>query len=107
MTFNPHTVQDREEMLASVGISSVDELFSGIPADIRRPNLDLPRALTEMEAASRMAELASKNLQIAPGDSYLGAGSYSHYVPATVNQLLLRGELFTAYTPYQPEVAQG
>lgn len=94
-------------MLASVGISSVDELFSGIPADIRRPNLDLPRALTEMEAASRMAELASKNLQIAPGDSYLGAGSYSHYVPATVNQLLLRGELFTAYTPYQPEVAQG
>jgi glycine dehydrogenase subunit 1 len=107
MTFNPHTTQDREEMLAAVGIASVDELFAGIPANIRRPNLDLPRALTEMEAASRMAELASKNMAVAPGDSFLGAGSYSHYVPAVVNQILLRGEFFTAYTPYQPEVAQG
>ncbi len=94
-------------MLASVGVATVDELFAGIPADIYRPNLHQPRALTEMEAAARMTELASKNMQVAPGSSFLGAGSYSHYVPAVVNQMLLRGEFFTAYTPYQPEVAQG
>lgn len=94
-------------MLAAVGVASVDEFFAGIPADIRRPDLHLPRALTEMEAAARLAELAGKNLQVAPGNSFLGAGSYSHYVPAVVDQMLLRGEFFTAYTPYQPEVAQG
>jgi glycine dehydrogenase subunit 1 len=107
MTFNPHTEEDRAEMLAAVGVASIEELFSAIPEDIRRPDLHLPPALTEMEAAARLTELAGKNLQIAPGDSFLGAGSYSHYVPALVNQLLLRGEFFTAYTPYQPEVAQG
>ena len=107
MTFNPHTAEDRAEMLAAVGVASVDELFAGIPEDILRPDLHLPPALTEMEAAARMAELAGKNLQITPGASFLGAGSYSHYVPAVVNQILLRGEFFTAYTPYQPEVAQG
>jgi glycine dehydrogenase subunit 1 len=107
MTFNPHTEQDRAEMLAAVGVATIEELFSVIPEDIRRPDLHLPPKLTEMEAAARMTELAGKNLQIAPGNSFLGAGSYSHYVPALVNQLLLRGEFFTAYTPYQPEVAQG
>ena len=94
-------------MLAAIGVASVEEFFSAIPEDIRQPDLHLPPALTEMEAAARLTELAGKNLQIAPGASFLGAGSYSHYVPAVVNQLLLRGELFTAYTPYQPEVAQG
>jgi len=107
MTFNPHTAEDRAEMLAAVGVCTIDELFDVIPADIRNPDLHQPPSLTEMEAAARLAELAGKNLQIAPGNSFLGAGSYSHYVPAVVNQLLLRGEFFTAYTPYQPEVAQG
>jgi glycine dehydrogenase subunit 1 len=107
MTFNPHTDQDRAEMLAAVGVATVDELFAGIPEDIRRPDLHLPQKLTEMEAAARMSELAGKNLQVEPGASFLGAGSYGHYVPAVVNQILLRGEFFTAYTPYQPEVAQG
>ena len=60
-----------------------------------------------MEAFARMDELASRNLAIEHGNSYLGAGSYSHYVPATVGQILSRGEFYTAYTPYQPEVAQG
>jgi glycine dehydrogenase subunit 1 len=107
MTFNPHTDQDREEMLAAIGVASIDDLFTVIPADVRNPDLHQPPSLTEMEAAARMSELAAKNMSIAPGDSFLGAGSYSHYVPALVNQLLMRGELFTAYTPYQPEVAQG
>jgi glycine dehydrogenase subunit 1 len=107
MTFNPHTADDRAEMLAAIGVATVDELFSVIPAGIRQPNLHLPPALTEMEAAARLAELASKNTAIAPGASFLGAGSYSHYVPAVVNQMILRGEFFTSYTPYQPEVSQG
>ena len=107
MTFNPHTEQDRAEMLAVVGKSSVADLFTDIPADIRFPTLELPPALTEMEAAARLAELAAKNMAPAPGDTYLGVGSYSHYIPATVGQILSRGEFYTAYTPYQPEVAQG
>ena len=69
--------------------------------------LDLPRALTEMEAAQRLEELAGRNIVPPPQDIYLGAGSYQHYVPAAVGQILARGEFYTAYTPYQPEVAQG
>lgn len=107
MAFNPHTAEDRSEMLAVIGIDRVDELFEPIPADVRRPRLDLPPRLTEMEAAAYLDKLASKNLVPNGADSFLGAGSYRHYSPATVSQLLLRGELFTAYTPYQPEVAQG
>lgn len=107
MVFNPHTSEDRREMLATIGISSVDELFSPVPDDIRFPELNLPRSLTEMEASRRMQDLAGMNLVPDPEDNYMGAGSYQHYVPATVGQILSRGEFYTAYTPYQPEVAQG
>ncbi len=107
MAFNPHTAEDRSEMLAVIGIDDVSELFEPIPAEVRRPRLDLPPRLTEMEASAYLDKLASKNLVPNGADSFLGAGSYRHYSPATVSQLLLRGELFTAYTPYQPEVAQG
>jgi glycine dehydrogenase subunit 1 len=107
MAFNPHTAEDRSEMLAVIGIDDLSELFEPIPARVRRPRLDLPPRLTEMEAAAYLDSLASKNLVPNGADSFLGAGSYRHYSPATVSQLLLRGELFTAYTPYQPEVAQG
>ena len=107
MAFNPHTAEDRSEMLAVIGIDDLSELFEPIPAAVRRPRLDLPPRLTEMEAAAYLDKLASKNLVPNGADSFLGAGSYRHYSPATVSQLLLRGELFTAYTPYQPEVAQG
>ena len=107
MAFNPHTAEDRSEMLAVIGIDDLSELFEAIPAKVRRPQLDLPPRLTEMEAAAYLDELASKNLVPNGADSFLGAGSYRHYSPAAVSQLLLRGELFTAYTPYQPEVAQG
>jgi glycine dehydrogenase subunit 1 len=107
MAFNPHTAEDREEMLAVIGIDDVSTLFEPIPANVRRPRLDLPPRLTEMEAAAYLDKLASKNVVPNGADSFLGAGSYRHYSPASVSQLLLRGELFTAYTPYQPEVAQG
>lgn len=107
MAFNPHTAEDRSEMLAAIGIDDIAELFEPIPAEVRRPKLDLPPRLTEMEAAAYLDMLAGKNLVPNGADSFLGAGSYRHYSPAAVSQLLLRGELFTAYTPYQPEVAQG
>src|SRR6478752_8304983 len=107
MTFNPHTTEDREEMLAAVGVADIEELFEAIPENVRFPELDLPPALTEMEAAQRMQALAGENLAASQGKSFLGAGSYAHFIPATVGQILARGEFYTAYTPYQPEVAQG
>jgi glycine dehydrogenase subunit 1 len=107
MTFNPHTTEDRAEMLKAVGAETVEELFTPVPEKFRFPTLDLPRSLTEMEAAQRLEQLAGHNVLPAPQDIYLGVGSYQHYVPATVGQILSRGEFYTAYTPYQPEVAQG
>ena len=94
-------------MLAAVGVADIEDLFVAIPQAVRFPTLDLPPALTEMEAAARLQELASENLAPGQGKTFLGAGSYSHFVPATVGQILARGEFYTAYTPYQPEVAQG
>ncbi len=107
MTFNPHTVEDRDDMLDVVGMESIDRLFDPVPEQYRFPHLDLPPQLTEMEAAHRMQVLADRNITPPAEDIYLGAGSYQHYVPATVGQILSRGEFYTAYTPYQPEVAQG
>ena len=107
MTFNPHTLEDRRAMLDTVGVQGMDDLFAPVPEDVRYPTLDLPPTLTEMEAAHRLQELASRNVTMPAKDIYLGAGSYQHYVPATVGQILSRGEFYTAYTPYQPEVSQG
>ncbi len=107
MTFNPHTAEDRAEMMQTIGITEFDQLVGAIPDPVRYPDLRLPRLLTEMEAAARLSDLAERNLAPKPGQTYLGAGSYQHFIPATVNQILSRGEYYTAYTPYQPEVAQG
>ncbi|HEV2106726.1 MAG TPA: aminomethyl-transferring glycine dehydrogenase subunit GcvPA [Thermomicrobiales bacterium] len=107
MTFNPHTDADRAEMTAVVGVDSVSSLFDAVPEHVRFPTLQLPPSLTEMEAAQRLSALAARNLVPEPGATFLGAGSYQHFIPATVGQILSRGEFYTAYTPYQPEVAQG
>lgn len=107
MSFNPHTPEDRERMLSTIGVSSTDDLFQPIPREYRYPHLDLPPALTEMEAARHLEELAARNYVPNPEDIYLGAGSYRHFIPATVDHLISRGEFYTAYTPYQPEVSQG
>ncbi|MDQ3694280.1 MAG: aminomethyl-transferring glycine dehydrogenase subunit GcvPA [Chloroflexota bacterium] len=107
MTFNPHTPEDRAAMLAAIGAERAEDFFAAIPGSIRFPELNLPPALTEMEAAERLAALAARNQAPRNGNVFLGAGSYHHYVPATVGQILARGEFYTAYTPYQPEVAQG
>lgn len=107
MTFNPHTAEDRNAMLETIGVESVDEFFTPVPERVRFPRIDLPPVLTEMEAAHRLQQMADKNVIPSAEDIYLGAGSYQHYVPATVGQILSRGEFYTAYTPYQPEVSQG
>lgn len=107
MTFNPHTEEDRRAMLEATGFKSVAELFEVIPEDVRFPELDLPRPLSEMEAFRQLNSLANENMNGIANPSFLGAGSYTHYVPAAVQQITFRGEFYTAYTPYQPEVAQG
>jgi glycine dehydrogenase subunit 1 len=108
MTYIPISPQEREAMLAKIGVESLDALFDAVPASYRFPKLDLPPALTEMEAASLLAEIASSNESV-QGDliSFLGAGMYNHYIPSVVDHILRRGEFYTAYTPYQPEISQG
>jgi glycine dehydrogenase subunit 1 len=102
------TERDREEMLRTIGASSIEELFAEIPEGVRfdRP-LDLEPALSEPELAAHVAELAARNVAADEEVCFLGAGIYDHYVPAAVDVLLSRGELLTAYTPYQPELSQG
>lgn len=108
MTYIPHSPKERDAMLATIGVKSLEDLFKDIPAKHRFPNLDLPPALTEMEAAAELAELAESNENV-HGDliSFLGAGAYNHYIPAVINHIISRGEFYTAYTPYQPEISQG
>jgi glycine dehydrogenase subunit 1 len=108
MTYIPISPKEREAMLATVGVKNLDALFDAVPAKYRFPKLDLPPALTEMEAASLLDELAKSNENVR-GDlvSFLGAGMYNHYIPSVVNHVISRGEFYTAYTPYQPEISQG
>jgi glycine dehydrogenase subunit 1 len=102
------TDADRAEMLAAIGVESVDELFEQIPPGVRFDReLDVPPALSELELVSHLSELAARNAHSGVELSFLGAGIYDHYVPSVVDVLLSRGEFLTAYTPYQPEMSQG
>ncbi len=108
MTYIPISPHERDDMLKTVGVKSLDGLFEAIPAKHRFPKLDLPQALTEMEAYAELSEIANSNENVR-GDlvSFLGAGMYNHYIPAVIDHMLRRGEFYTAYTPYQPEISQG
>jgi glycine dehydrogenase subunit 1 len=105
MPYGPHTPADRERMLTALGLESVDDLFADIPADLRATALDLPPPEPELELSARLRDMAGRNRTDLV--SFLGAGVYRHWTPPAVDQLLLRGEWYTAYTPYQPEVSQG
>jgi len=108
VTYIPHSLKERDAMLAAVGVKSLEDLFKDVPAEHRFPKLNLPPALTEMEAAAELGELSIGNENIRTDlVSFLGAGAYNHYIPAAVDALLRRGEFYTAYTPYQPEISQG
>ena len=105
MPYGPHTSADRARMMATIGIRSVDELFADIPDALRASALDLPEPEPELSLAAHLQGLAARNrVDLA---SFLGAGVYRHYSPAAIDQILLRGEWYTAYTPYQPEISQG
>jgi len=107
MTYIPHTASERREMLDAVGLPSLEALFSDIPESVRFPKLALPPALSEMEILGEARRLAAANSQIDPEACFLGAGAYNHFIPATVDEVLRRGEFYTSYTPYQPEMSQG
>ena len=105
--FIPHTESEREEMLKSVGVEKVEDLFAAIPEQHRFPKLGLLHGMTEMEASAQLKEMAEANLSLSNAVCFLGAGAYYHYIPAAIDQLISRGEFYTAYTPYQPEISQG
>ncbi|NDV17863.1 aminomethyl-transferring glycine dehydrogenase subunit GcvPA [Pseudodesulfovibrio sp. JC047] len=105
MPYVPHTEDEVREMLATIGVDSVDALFAEITEDMRPKSFDLPEGLSEMEVLSKLEAMAAKNAT--DRISFLGAGFYDHYIPAAVDALTMRGEFYTAYTPYQPEASQG
>src|SRR4029453_8322695 len=101
MSYLSLTDADREEMLAAIGVSSVEELFEDIPAGVRfRGELDLEPALSEPELVAHLGELANRNVDTGREISFLGAGIYDHYVPAVVNTVLPPGEFLTAHPPH-------
>ena len=104
----PNAGEDIREMLATIGIDSIDRLFDSLPQDVKLEGLlDIPGPWSEIESRRFFRGLAAKNTTAVDHASFLGGGAYHHYQPACIDQLLLRGEFLTAYTPYQPEVSQG
>jgi glycine dehydrogenase subunit 1 len=108
MRYLPLTPSDRKEMLAAIGVNSVDELFTDVPEAARlKGPVDLPRAMGEIEVERAIAGMAARNIAAGSVPSFLGAGVYRHHIPAAVDHLIQRGEFLTSYTPYQPEISQG
>jgi len=107
MTYVPHTERETSEMLAAIGVSRVDDLFADVPEALRFPSLDLPPASSELDILRDMRAIAARNLDVDPSLTFLGAGIYHHFRPATVDDVLRRGEFYTSYTQYQPETSQG
>ncbi|MDX2143981.1 MAG: aminomethyl-transferring glycine dehydrogenase subunit GcvPA [Rhodospirillaceae bacterium] len=108
MRYLPLSDENRRDMLAAIGVGSVDELFADIPAAAKaKANFSLPNTQSEIEVERILSAMAAKNLNAASAPSFLGAGNYRHHTPASLDYIIQRGEFLTAYTPYQPEIAQG
>ena len=109
MRYLPLTDADRSGMLAAIGAGSIDDLFVDVPAEARLagPIAGLPLHAGEMAVDRQMSRLAAMNLAAGAAPFFIGAGAYRHHIPAAVDHLIQRGEFLTAYTPYQPEIAQG
>ncbi len=108
MRYLPHGDETRQDMLARIGVSGIDDLFADIPPAARKAGLDeLPAARGEMEVEAIMGAMAARNRAAGDGPFFVGCGAYRHHVPATVDHLIQRSEFLTAYTPYQPEISQG
>lgn len=108
MAYILNTAEDVEHMLATIGLTSLDELFHSIPEQIRlsRP-LDIPPAMSEWDLTRHLSQLSQRNINAETTPCFLGGGAYDHFIPALVDQLAGRGEFYTAYTPYQAEASQG
>ena len=107
MAYIPHTEAERRAMLAAVGVERLDDLYPDVPGRVRFPDLDLPEALSELEAMQELQLLSEVNLDTRHASCFLGAGAYNHFIPSAVDHILRRNEFYTAYTPYQPEISQG
>lgn len=107
MHYHPLTELDKQEMLKEIGVSSFQDLLVGIPQKLLRPQMNLPEALSELEIQKLFKELGAKNKTAREYLSFLGGGSYDHFIPTAVSQITGRNEFSTAYTPYQPEASQG
>ena len=105
-SYVPSTLQERQEMLESIGLSSIDQLFSHIPDELKlKGELNLPSGMSELEVSSAMKKIAAKNVVF--GSIFRGAGAYDHYIPSIVKSVTGKEEFLTAYTPYQAEISQG
>ena len=109
MRYLPLSETDRSEMLRTVGASTIDDLFKDVPPDLllKEPIAELPPHASELSVDRQLSTLARKNLAAGEAPFFLGCGAYKHHIPASVDHLIQRGEFLTAYTPYQPEIAQG
>ena len=104
----PDTEQDKKEMLDLLNMSSIEELFADIPSELRlKGELNIPEADSEPILIKKMKKLAARNINADQYPTFLGAGTYDHYIPSVVDHMISRSEFYTAYTPYQPEISQG
>ena len=104
----PMTEEDKEKMLADIGVSSIDDLFKDIPEEVRfKGKLNIKDGKSEGELKKELVALSNKNVNLYEKASFLGAGVYDHYIPSIVDHVISRSEFYTAYTPYQPEISQG
>jgi glycine dehydrogenase subunit 1 len=107
MSYIPHTDAERQQMLAAIGVPTIEDLFDAVPSAYRFPTLNLPDPAGELEVMAELQALAEANDHAGDFALFRGAGAYHHFIPSAVNHILLRGEFYTAYTPYQPEMSQG
>ena len=107
MTYVANTSADQQAMLEAIGVESLEALFDVVPETVRFPAMNLPRPLSEMEVLGELERMADSNVDANHYAWFMGAGAYNHFVPSVVPQLQMRGEFYTAYTPYQPEASQG
>ena len=108
MRYLPLTDRDRGDMLARIGVDSIDALFADVPPSARLDDLlDLPTAMGEIEVERAISAMAERNVAAGSVPFFIGGGAYRHHIPAAVDHLIQRGEFLTSYTPYQPEISQG
>ena len=107
MHYLPLSDQDKEDMLKTIGATSFEELLKGMPSQLRNPKINIPAALSEVELQSQMLQMGGRNNTSKNALSFLGAGSYDHFIPAAVSAITGRSEFYTSYTPYQAEASQG